>query len=258
MEVNKMFKTTISLFILMLTLTALSFGQAVNPPDSPVPTSRPKTDEFNYGKNKLTISFLGHATLMFYFNGTIIHVDPVGQYADYATLPKADLILITHAHPDHLDKSAITQIEKKGTMILLNQESFNNLKKGTMLANGQKWEGQGITVEAVPAYNTTKGHLQYHPKGRDNGYVVTLGSKRIYLAGDTEDIPEMAALKDIDIAFLPMNQPYTMLPEQVARAAKMFKPAILYPYHYGKTDPEKLVPLLADTPQIELRIRDLR
>lgn len=246
------------LVAILLTLTTLSFAQTATPSASPAPASRPKVDEFTYGKNKLSISFFGHASLMFNYNGTIIDVDPVSQYANYDTQPKADLILITHNHPDHLDKGAIAKIKKQGTKIILNKASFDELKEGTVLANGQSWSGLGIKIDAVPAYNTTPGHTQYHPKGRDNGYVLDLGGKRVYIAGDTEDIPEMANLKNIDIAFLPMNQPYTMVPEQVAKAAKVIKPKILYPYHYGDTDPNKLLPLLADTPQIEVRIRDLQ
>lgn len=248
--------------VFMLSLTTLGFAQTVepsaSPSPSPAPTSRPKVDEFSYGKNKLSITFLGHASLMFDFNGTIIYVDPVQQYANFDTMPKADLILITHNHSDHLDKGAIAKIQKKGTKFILNKASFDELKEGTVLANGQSWEGLGIKVDAVPAYNTTPGHTQYHPKGRDNGYVLTLSGKRVYIAGDTEDIPEMANLKNIDIAFLPMNQPYTMTPEQVAHAVKMIKPKIVYPYHYGDTDPNKLVALLADMPQVEVRIRDLQ
>ena len=118
-----------------------------------------------------------------------------------------------------------------------------------------------MRVEAVPAYNLEHKRPDgkpFHPKGEGNGYVLTFGGKRVYVAGDTENIPEMEALRDIDIAFLPMNLPYTMTPEMVAAAARAFKPKVLYPYHYGDTDPQKLVDLLKDLPAVEVRVRDLR
>ncbi len=115
-----------------------------------------------------------------------------------------------------------------------------------------------LTLEAVPAYNTTAGREMYHPKHRDNGYILTLGGTRIYVAGDTEDIPEMAALGDIDIAFIPVNQPYTMTIDQAVNAARMIKPAILYPYHYGETDVTQLKKRLVSDKAIDVRIRQLQ
>jgi L-ascorbate metabolism protein UlaG (beta-lactamase superfamily) len=126
------------------------------------------------------------------------------------------------------------------------------------MKNGDKKTVDGMEIEAVPAYNTTKGREMYHPKGRDNGYIVTFGNKRVYIAGDTEDIPEMATFKNIDIAFLPMNQPYTMTPEQVVHAVQMIHPKILYPYHTGDTDVSKLKALLANDKNVDLRIRKMQ
>ena len=126
--------------------------------------------------------------------------------------------------------------------------------------NGSVSEFNGIKIEAVPAYNIKHERSPgnpFHPKGEGNGYILTLGNKRIYIAGDTENIPEMAALKNIDVAFLPMNLPYTMTPEMVADAVKMFSPGILYPYHYGDTDTSKLLPLV-DPAKTEVRIRNLK
>ena len=134
------------------------------------------------------------------------------------------------------------------------------MKGGIVMQNGDVKTIEGLIIEAVPAYNLVHMRSEgvpFHPKGRGNGYVITFGDKRIYVAGDTENIPEMKKLKDIDYAFLPMNLPYTMTPEMVADAAKAFKPKILYPYHYGKTDPSKLVALMEDTPQVEIRIRKM-
>ena len=130
-------------------------------------------------------------------------------------------------------------------------------KAGAQLArraNGQWPMVNEIALEAVPAYNTTEGHLQFHPKGRDNGYILTLDGLRIYIAGDTEDIPEMSDIKDIDIAFLPCNQPYTMTPEQLVRAAKVIKPKVLFPYHYGNTD-VSTIPAKLEGEGIDVRIR---
>ena len=213
-------------------------------------------DSFNTGKGKLTIWFIGHGTLMFDFNGYIIHIDPVGDYADYSKLPKADLILVTHEHGDHLDPKAISTIEKSGTKLIVNKGVFDKLGKGSMMKNGDEQTVDGIGIKAVPAYNTT--NVQYHPKGRDNGYILQLGDKQVYVAGDTEDIPEMSRLKNIDIAFLPVNQPYTMTPAQAAQAAKSFYPKILYPYHYGKTDIRQLKDLLQNEKEIDVRIRQLQ
>jgi L-ascorbate metabolism protein UlaG (beta-lactamase superfamily) len=127
-----------------------------------------------------------------------------------------------------------------------------------VLRNGEQRTIGGVRVEAVAAYNTTSGRERFHPKGRDNGYILTFGTERIYVAGDTEDTPEMKALTNIAIAFLPMNQPFTMTPEQVAAAARAFRPRILYPYHFGNTDMGRLTALLADVTDIEIRLRDLR
>jgi L-ascorbate metabolism protein UlaG (beta-lactamase superfamily) len=209
----------------------------------------------------LKITFIGHATLMFEFAGKVIHVDPVSSLADYGQLPKADLILVTHEHGDHFDLKAIGLLEKPGTDIILTQACADKAKMGTVLKNGESTVKQGIKIEAVPAYNIV--HLRspgnpYHPKGRGNGYILTFGDKRVYVAGDTENTPEMKALRSIDIAFLPMNLPYTMTPEMVADAAKAFKPRILYPYHYGDTDPQELVKLLRDDPEIEVRVRPMK
>lgn len=208
----------------------------------------------------LKINFIGHGTLMFTFGGKIIHVDPVSREADYTNMPKADIILITHEHGDHLDTKAIDTLQKDNTQLVLTKACSERVS-GLVMANGDVKTIQGIKIEAVPAYNIV--HMRsagnpFHPKGRGNGYVITFGNKRVYVAGDTENTPEMKRLKNIDVAFLPMNLPYTMTPDMVADAAKVFKPKILYPYHYGQTDPNKLVELLKDTKGIEVRIRKMR
>ena len=214
-----------------------------------------ETDTFAVGQKKLIIHFIGHGTLMLDYGGLIIHVDPGGQYADYTKLPKADIILITHQHQDHLDKGAIALIKKENTDIILDKALQGMLSFGRVMANGDTLTIKEIKITAVPAYNTTKGRYKFHPQGRDNGYVLDIGGQRIYIASDTEDIPEMKNLKNIDIAFLPMNQPYTMTAKQLIQAVKMIKPMIVYPYHYGDSDLSALPKLLKGIKGVELRIR---
>ena len=219
-----------------------------------------ESDVIKTGADELKITFIGHGTLMFTFGGKVIHVDPVVQYADYGQLPKADLILITHEHGDHLDLKAVERLRKPNTQIVLNKATAGKAPGGTVMANGEVKTVAGLTIEAVPAYNLVHKRDSgepFHPKGQGNGYVITFGDKRVYVAGDTENTPEMKALKNIDIAFLPMNLPYTMTPEMVADAARAFKPKILYPYHFGKTDTARLVALLQDAPEIEVRLRKM-
>jgi L-ascorbate metabolism protein UlaG (beta-lactamase superfamily) len=217
-------------------------------------------DVVKTGAGDLTITFIGHGTLMFTFGGKVIHVDPVGQYADYGKLPKADLILITHEHRDHLDPKLVAMLRQPGAEIVLTQAAAGQVPGGLVMKNGEVKTVAGLTIEAVPAYNLVhkrESGEPFHPKGQGNGYVITFGDKRVYVAGDTENTPEMKALKGIDIAFLPMNLPYTMTPEMVADAARAFKPKVLYPYHFGKTDTARLVALLQGNPEIEVRLRNL-
>jgi len=208
----------------------------------------------------LTMTFIGHGTLMFGLGGKTIHVDPYGKLADYAALPKADAILITHDHADHLDRAAIAEIRTPATVVVMSPSCVGKLD-GLVMTNGESRTVLGIRVEAVAAYNVVNKRdngQPFHPRGAGNGYLLTFGDKRIYVAGDTENTPEMQALRGIDMAFLPMNLPYTMTPEMVATAAKAFRPKVLYPYHYGDTDPAGLTALLKDLPGIEVRIRRLR
>lgn len=230
------------------------------PVEATSPMQKFESDSFKTkeGQN-LQLTFIKHASLILVFDGKTIYVDPVSQYTDYSVLPKADIILITHEHPDHLDPQAIAAIEKEGTVLIANPASQAKLGKGLAVRNGEQLQPVGwLDLEVVPAYNTTPGRDIYHPKDRDNGYILTIGGSRIYIAGDTEDIPEMKQLKDIDIAFLPVNQPYTMTVPQAAHAAQMFRPKILYPYHYGDTQIQELKEALKDTSEVEVRIRQLQ
>ena len=233
--------------LLLLALAASSLG--AEPP--------PRTDVFPLSDGSLKITFLGHGTLMLDYNGWIIHVDPVSAEGDYAELPPADLVLVTHEHGDHLDPAVVARISRPGTAIVANPASAGKLSGAVALRPGESRTVGSVKIEALPAYNTSPGRDRFHPKGRDNGYLLTIAGKRIYIAGDTGDTPEMKALKNIDIAFLPMNQPYTMTPEQVAKAARAFKPRVLYPYHFGDTDTGRLAELL-EGKSVEVRIRELQ
>ena len=221
-----------------------------------------QTDTFKTKSGKeVVITAIKHASLRIQFDGLEIQADPVAAYApatDYSAFPKADIILVTHEHFDHFDRGAIAALTKDGTQIVANPAVQKMIGSGAALKNGEsKMLAKGIALDAVPAYNTTPGHTQFHPKGRDNGYVLTIDGLRIYIASDTEDIPEMAKLTDIDIAFLPCNQPYTMTPEQVAKAARTIKPKVLFPYHYSETPIKRVAELLAGS-GVDVRIRNYR
>ena len=249
--------------IATLPLCGCADAGAATPREDAAMKSTYATDTFaTPGGKEVAITAIKHASLRIQFDGLEIQVDPVGAKCapatDYAAFPKADVILVTHEHFDHFDGDAIEALRKEGTQVVANPNVREILGFGDALANGDSRKlGNGVAIDAVPAYNTTPGRDKFHPKGRDNGYVLTLDGLRIYIAGDTEDIPEMADLKDVDIAFLPCNQPYTMTPEQVAKAAKTIKPKVLFPYHYSETPVQKVADLLAGS-GIDVRIRNYR
>lgn len=219
-----------------------------------------EVDSFTTKNGKtVRIHALVHSSMRIEYDGKEIQIDPVAKLGekviDYAAMPKADYIFITHEHFDHLDTTAIKLLSGDNTQLITNQSCAEILGYGTLMANGDMFQlTDDFTVEAVPAYNTTEGHQQFHPKGRDNGFILTLDGLRIYIAADTEDIPEMAEMKDIDIAFLPCNQPYTMTVEQLLSAARMVKPKVLFPYHYSQTDVSG-IPSKLEADGIEVRIR---
>ena len=226
----------------------------------PVTSADYEIDTFTTAGGK-TIKFhaLVHASIRLEYDSLQIMIDPVTKLGDrtidYTVMPKADYIFVTHEHGDHLDKEAIKQLSTEKTKLVTNKRCAEILGYGQVMANGDHADmAQGFTVDAVPTYNTTEGHLQFHPTGRDNGFVLTLDGTRIYIAGDTEDIPEMAILKDLDIAFLPCNQPYTMTPSQLVKAACTIAPRVLFPYHYGQTDVSDL-PEILKADSIDVRIR---
>lgn len=225
------------------------------------PVNTYEVECFMDGKEPVVITLIKHGTLAVFYKGAYIHFDPVGGYGkttDYATeFPKADAVLVTHEHGDHLDKNAITALSSEKTILLLNAKSQGQIGMGKSIANFEKADlPQGIKLDVVPAYNTTPGREQFHPKNNGNGYVLTFpGGFRIYVAGDTEDVPEMADIKDIDVAFLPVNQPYTMTVEQCVKAANVIKPKVLIPYHFSQTDLKDLPSLLPGT---DVRLRNMQ
>jgi L-ascorbate metabolism protein UlaG (beta-lactamase superfamily) len=199
-----------------------------------------------------------HGSMQVEFRDIVIHVDPWSK-GDYSAAPQPDLILVTDIHGDHLDPQAIDSLSREDTELVVSAAVAEQLGSGTVIANGESLEVAGVVVEAVPMYNLERGPEEgklFHEKGRGNGYLLTLGGKRIYIAGDTACVPEMKALQDIDVAFVPMNLPYTMPPEEAAECVAAFKPDIVYPYHYRGSDLQVFQDSLADVPAVEVRIRE--
>lgn len=243
-------KATRLLLLMISTLSFVAVGQ-----------QQFQSDVITAAGGTITMTFIGHGSVMLTQAGKTIYVDPVGRYADFRQLPNADLILITHEHSDHLDSTAIEMVRKPTTSILLPEPCLRYVPGSAVMRNGENRTVLGIGIEAVPAYNIVhkrSADIPYHPKGVGNGYVLSIGGVRIYFAGDTEDIPEMAEIDRIDYAFLPMNVPYTMTPAMVAAAVKKLNPKVLYPYHFGNTDTAILLDLLKSDKNTEVRIRNLK
>lgn len=211
-------------------------------------SSQPITSDSYLTKlGELNVTLVGHASLMFEINGKIIHIDPYSKVADYSKLPKADLILLTHEHSDHLDLNAIEQIKQAKTRFVVSKVCADSIGYGDVLSNGDKTIFEGIEIQAVPAYNIVSKRPDgqyYHPQGRGNGYVLTFGSEKVYVAGDTENIPEMEQLKGVYIAFLPKNTPYTMTDDMFVDAAQKVSPVYLYPYHFSEFNDKKITKAL--------------
>jgi L-ascorbate metabolism protein UlaG (beta-lactamase superfamily) len=220
-------------------------------------SSRPAPDTLAATDGDVTIAPINHATLQLTWNGHVILVDPVAQ-GNYTGLAAPDIILVTDIHGDHLDPATIAKLKKSSTKIVAPSAAAAKLDSPIVMANGETKMVDTISIEAVPMYNLTRGPAagqRYHDKGRGNGYVITLGGKRIYIAGDTEGTPEMRALKNIDVAFVPMNVPYTMTEAEAADAVKVFAPKIVYPYHYRGSNPS-IFAAAVGTGTTEVRLRD--
>ena len=227
-------------------------------------TNTLQTDTFKISnETELKINFIKHASLFFEINNFVIYVDPIDETIDFSTFPKADLILYTHDHFDHLEKKVIPLISKNQTQIIGTDEVENALKEEQLnvitMKNGDQQNlilpNVILNILAVPSYNTTQ--TQFHPKGRDNGYVLSIEDFKIYIPGDCEDMPELSNYNNLDVVFLPVNQPYTMTIEQCCNAVRMMKPKILYPFHYGDTDIDELLKKLNEIETVEVRLKNM-
>ncbi len=219
-----------------------------------------KTETAENAQNEINFTPVSHATFVIKTSAATIYVDPVGDIEAFNELSSPDIILITDTHGDHLNPEVVNSLKKEKTIIIGPQAVVTALKYGEVLNNGENKTFGAINVEAVPMYNFTEDRLRFHEKGLENGYIVTVDQKRIYIAGDTEDIKEMRELKDIDYAFMCMNLPYTMTVEQAASAVLEFKPKVVFPYHYrgtgGFSDVENFKQLVSENKEIEVRLLD--
>ena len=220
-----------------------------------------ETDILATSEGRLQITFLGHASLKMDFHGRHIYIDPCSEVADFSKMPKADIILFTHEHSDHFDLKAIEELKSENTLVVLTERCAAKYAEGIVMKNEDVKIVQGIRIEGVPAYNIVHKRVSgfpYHLKGMGNGYIITFGDTRIYIAGDTEKIPEMDELSDIDVAFLPVALPDTMSVEMAADAVKVIKPKIFYPYRYDDTDISELKELLKGQSETEVRVRNMK
>ena len=216
------------------------------------------TDTLETSAGPVTVTPIHHGTLALGFSGKTIVIDPFSK-APAGSLPKADLVLITDIHQDHYDPEAITAVRKADTVFVAPPVVAEKLSGAKALKNGEKLELLGVHIEAVPMYNKKRGPEPgklFHDKGRGNGYLLGFGDKKVYVSGDTECTSEMKALKKVDLAFVCMNLPYTMPPEEAAECVKAFKPAVVIPFHYRGSDLKVFQSALADTKGVEVRIRD--
>ncbi len=254
-------KNFLTLLIMLAVMASPIIAQTESAAQTAVSAPTFESDVIKGEKGDIKLTFIGHASLIIEHSGRVIHIDPWSKLADYSQLPKADLLMLTHEHQDHLDAVAIDLLKKPDTSVVYTEFISQQRDDGKVFKNGDSGEIDGVLIEAVPAYNIVhkrENGEHYHPKGRGNGYIFTIDGKRVYVAGDTENVPELKELKNIDVAFLPMNLPYTMTPEMVADLATAIKPKILYPYHFSETDTSILVNLLKEQKDIEVRIRKLQ
>lgn len=224
-------------------------------------------DQITAKKGNISIHPILHASMVLQWNGKTIYIDPYGGATRYAAYPKPDLVLITDVHGDHMNKKTLADLDLSNTEIIVPLAVKDKLgktikvKKTRTLANGKKLKIMGIKIKAIPMYNLPETAKTRHPKGRGNGYIITLGGKRLYISGDTEDIKEMRALKHIDVAFVCMNLPYTMKVSNAASAVLDFKPKVVYPFHFrgknGFSDVKKFKQLVnKGNKKIEVRLRE--
>lgn len=199
------------------------------------------SNSFETDMGTVTVHPVSHASMVLETPVGVIYVDPVGDPSAYGEMPAADLILITHQHGDHYNEETLTALAGDSTPLITNPAVYEMLPEAlkanaSQIANGEQTTFEGATIDAIPAHNTTEDRLNFHPEGRDNGYVLTMGDFKMYISGDTEVTDAMRGLTDIDVAFVCMNLPFTMGIEQAAEGVKAFKPAVVYPYHYRNKD----------------------
>jgi L-ascorbate metabolism protein UlaG (beta-lactamase superfamily) len=240
-------------FLLLFLFASIIFAQAQ--------LSQPDHEKINGGE--LTIQPVQHASLVLSYHNKNLYIDPAGGAGLFKGLPAPDMIIITDIHGDHFDTATLNAINTNNAVLVVPQAVADKLpatidkQKVMILKNGDKTNVQDIAITAIPMYNLPESPDAFHTKGRGNGYVLTIGGKNIYISGDTEDIPEMRALKNIDIAFVCMNLPYTMPPDQAAQGVLAFKPTIVYPYHYRGQDVNTFKSLVnAGDKNIEVRLRN--
>jgi L-ascorbate metabolism protein UlaG (beta-lactamase superfamily) len=217
---------------------------------------------FSTNAGDITVHPVSHASFVMETPVGTIYVDPVGEPSVYSDFPEADIVLITHQHGDHYKPETLAELVGENTQIISNPAVYEmmpeDLKaKASQIANGKSASYESLSIDAIPAYNTTEERLNFHPQGRDNGYVLGFDGFRVYISGDTEDIPEMRALENIDLAFVCMNLPFTMPAEAAASAVAEFKPTYVYPYHYrgrdgGTQDPNEFAKLVGDASEVKM------
>ena len=251
-----------------LLAAALLLSACTSAPVTPEPSPEPSIpedvnltgDRVTTSKGNLILHPINHATLALGWSSKTIYVDPVGPLERYAGLPDASAILVTDIHADHLSADTLGALLREGTVLIVPQAVKDQLPaalqaRAQVLANGQTTQVEDLGVEALPMYNLTPGR-DFHAKGRGNGYVLSAGGRRVYIAGDTEDTTEMRALTGIDVAFVPMNLPYTMTVQQAADAVRAFKPGVVYPYHYRGSDVAEFSRLVGTDVGVEVRLRE--
>lgn len=201
-------------------------------------------DSYKTPLGDIRIEVIGHASLHMEWNGKQIYSDPYSEVSDFKGMPSADLVLITHNHYDHYDLKALENILTPESLLIVSQDVGKRDDRYTVLKNGDTTTYEGMTVRAVPAYNINRRNEQgelFHPKGVGNGYILNFGGYKVYIAGDTEQVPEMKRISGIEIAFLPKNLPYTMTDEEFVKLANLIKPKYLYPIHFFELDVAGLV-----------------
>jgi L-ascorbate metabolism protein UlaG (beta-lactamase superfamily) len=253
-----MLKTRFLVFsAVWLVLSACTSSAPIVPPPPEPPITG---DTFQTSQGDLIIHPVNHASFVMAWGETLIYVDPVGGAERFTGLPAPQVVLVTDIHGDHMNADTLTALVQSGTVIVAPQAVRDALPAALqsstqVLANGGTMTVADVAIEAIPMYNITPERLQYHAKGRGNGYVLSRGGKRVYIAGDTEDIPEMRQLRDIDVAFVPMNLPFTMTVQQAADAVREFKPKAVYPYHSRNSDVEEFSRLVGTDVGVEVRLR---